>query len=249
MKIAVAGGTGLVGTLVAREARERGQDVVVLSRSHGVDLETAETAADALTGAAAVIDVTNVSTLDPDASRRFFETVTRTLLTAEMAVGVPHHVALSIVGVDRAPHGYYAGKRAQEVLIEHSTVPWTTLRATQFHEFAPMMHASAKVGPVHVAPRMRTQPVAAREVAARLVDLAQKPPRSGYVELGGPEEESLVGMVLRWARAEGHRGWIPAVPLPGALGRAQRDGTLLPSAAAERGTETFTEWLARTHET
>lgn len=247
MRIAVAGGTGLVGTLVVREARGRGHDVVVLSRAHGVDLASTGSAAEALAGAGVVIDVTNVSTLDAEVSRRFFEAATRTLLAAEAETAVPHHVALSIVGVDRAPHGYYAGKRAQELLIERGAVPWTTLRATQFHEFAPMMYASAKVGPVHVAPRMRTQPVAAREVAARLVDLAQEPARSGYVELGGPREESLVDMVRRWARAEGRGGWIPAVPLPGALGRAQRDGTLLPSASAERGTESFTEWLARTH--
>ena len=155
-------------------------------------------------------------------------------------------MALSIVGVDRAPFDYYAGKRAQERPIEASTVPWAILRATQFHEFAGQIHATAAVGPVHLAPRMPTQPIAAREVASRLVDLAESPARGGYVEVAGPPEESLVDMVRRWARATGHRGPIPAVPLPGRLGRAQREGTLLPGDAAEIGEETFTDWLRRT---
>lgn len=247
MRVAVAGGTGLMGSLVVAEAGSRGHDIVVLARSHGVDLRGHADTADALRGVEAVIDVTNIGTLDPRAATEFFEQVTSSLLAAERANGVGAHIALSIVGVDRAPHGYYAGKRAQELLIERADVPWTTLRATQFHEFAGQIHATAKAGPIHLAPRMRTQPIAAREVAVRLVTLAEEPPRAGYVELAGPREESLVDMVRRWARAEGHRGWIPAVPLPGPLGRAQRDGTLLPDADADRGVETYTEWLARMH--
>lgn len=104
----------------------------------------------------------------------------------------------------------------------------------------------AIAGGTGLAPRMRTQPVAAREVAERLVDLAEASALQDYVELAGPREESLVDMVRRWAAASGHSGWIPAIPLPGPLGTAQRDGTLLPSSDAERGRETFTEWLART---
>jgi len=247
MRMAVAGGTGLMGSLVVAEAESRGHQVVVLTRSQGIDLREPGSAAGALAGTASVIDVTNVGTLDAVAATDFFEGVTSSLLAAERATGVGAHIALSIVGVDRAPYGYYAGKRAQELLIEAGGVPWTTLRATQFHEFAAQIHGTAKVGPIHLAPRMRTQPIAAREVAARLVTLAEEPPRSGYVELGGPQEESLVDMVRRWARAEGHRGWMPAISLPGPLGRAQRDGTLLPGAGAETGVETFDAWLARTH--
>ncbi|WP_251449412.1 SDR family oxidoreductase [Microbacterium sp. Marseille-Q6648] len=245
MKIAVAGGTGLIGTMVVAEARTRGHDVAVVARSTGVDLVAGTGVAEALAGTDVVIDVTNVSTLKADAATAFFSAVTRSLLEAEHAAGVTRHVALSIVGVDRAPHDYYAGKRAQELLVEKAPLDWTILRATQFHEFAPQMYAAAKAGPLHLAPRMRTQPIAAREVAARLVDLAEGPAR-GYVEIAGPREESLVDMVRRFARASGHRGWIPSIPLPGPLGRAQRDGTLLPGPDAERGSETFTAWLART---
>ncbi len=235
-----------MGTLVADEVERRGHETVILARSRGIDLTTGTGLDDALGGADVVVDVSNVSTLKADVSTRFFEGTTRTLLAAEERAGVERHVALSIVGVDRAPYDYYAGKRAQEVAIEAGSVPWTILRATQFHEFAGQIHATAKAGPLHLAPKMRTQPVAAREVASRLVDLAEAPARGGYLELAGPREESLVDMVRRWARASGHRGWIPGVALPGRFGKAQRDGTLLPGDGAEIGTETFTAWLQRT---
>jgi uncharacterized protein YbjT (DUF2867 family) len=244
MRIAVAGGTGRVGSHVAEIARERGHDVAVLTRSRGVDLVTGRGLAAALDGTDAVIDVVSIDTLDAKKSVAFFETTTRALLDAEAAASVGHHVALSIVGIDRAPEGYYAGKLAQENLFENGPVPWTVLRATQFHEFAAQIFASAKVGPLHLAPRMRTQPIAAREVAARLVALAEAAPAGRVRDLAGPREESLPDMVRRWARTQGSRAWVPAIPLPGALGRAQRDGSLLPGPDAELGVQTFAEWLS-----
>lgn len=233
-----------MGSHVAEIARERGHDIVVLTRSRGVDVLTGSGLATALAGADAVIDVVSVDTLDAKTSVAFFETTTRALLDAEAAASVGHHVALSIVGIDRAPEGYYAGKLAQERLIETGSVPWSILRATQFHEFAAQIFASAKVGPLHLAPRMRTQPIAAREVAARLVALAEAAPAGRVRDLAGPREESLPDMVQRWARTQGSRAWVPAIPLPGALGRAQRDGSLLPGPDAELGVQTFAEWLS-----
>ena len=243
MRIAVAGGTGRVGHHVVEIARRRGHDVVVLTRHQGVDLVTGAGLPGALEGVDAVIDVVSVDTLDAGESVAFFETTTRALLDAAAAASVGHHVALSIVGIDRAPYGYYAGKLAQERLIQDGPMPWTILRATQFHEFAEQIHASARIGPLHVAPKMRTQPVAAAEVAERLVALAEAQPAGRVRDLAGPREESLVDMVRRFARTRGSRAWIPAIPLPGALGRAQRDGSLLPDADADLGRQTFTEWL------
>jgi uncharacterized protein YbjT (DUF2867 family) len=245
MRVAIAGGTGLVGRLVAEDAQSRGHEVVVLSRSEGIDLTTGEGAIRALDGADAVIDVLSTVTLKAQASIAFFERTSRTLLDAERDAGVPHHVALSIVGVDRAPFDYYAGKLTQERLVEAGHIPWTILRATQFHEFAAQMYERAAVGPLHLAPRMRTQPIAAVEVAGRLVDLAEAPAQGRVRDLAGPREESLVDMIRRYARSRGGRGWIPAVSIPGDFGRAQRDGSLLPDDDADRGRTTFSEWLSR----
>lgn len=244
MRIAVAGGTGQVGAHVVTVARERGHEVIVLSRGTGVDLVAGTGVAEALGGVDVVIDVASVTTLDADESVAFFSAVTRTLLDAETAAGVRHHLALSIVGVDRAPWGYYAGKVAQERLVESGEVPWTILRATQFHEFAEQIYERATIGPLHVAPTMRTQPIAAREVAEHLVALAEAGPAGRTPDLGGPREERLVDMVRALARRRGSRAWIPAIPLPGASGRAQRDGSLLPKPDAVLGTQTFAEWLA-----
>ncbi|HEY5978522.1 MAG TPA: NAD(P)H-binding protein [Microlunatus sp.] len=243
MRLAIAGGTGLIGTMVAEIAEAAGHQVVVLARSRGIDLVKEDGAAEALDGVAAVVDVTNVTTLSAKRSTTFFSTVTTNLLAAERAAGVHHHVALSIVGVDRAPYGYYAGKRAQERLVEASPVPWTILRATQFHEMAVIAYESARLGPLHLAPRMRTRPAAAREVAQHLVDLVGAVPGGGVVEFAGPREESLAEMIRAYAQTTGSLSWIPSVSLPGALGRAQRDGTLLPSADAVLGRQTYADWV------
>lgn len=244
MKLVVAGGTGVVGTHVVDVAKGRGHDVVVLSRRTGADVRSGEGLADAIAGADAVVDVLSTQTLSADVSTGFFTGTTRALLDAEKRIGVPHHVALSIVGIDRAPYGYYAGKVAQERLVETGAVPWTILRATQFHEFAGQTYERAKIGPLHLAIRMRTQPIAAREVAERLVELAEEPPAGRARDLGGPREENLADMMRAYARAKGSRAWIPAISLPGEGGRRQRDGSLLPGADAQLGTQTFDEWLA-----
>ncbi|HET6672293.1 MAG TPA: SDR family oxidoreductase [Agromyces sp.] len=244
MKIAVAGGTGTIGHHVVDVARERGHDVVVLTRSTGVDLVAAHGLEAALAGVDAVIDVASVQTVSAKESRRFFGAVTRNLLATEEAAGVRHHVALSIVGVDDASYGYYAGKVLQEQLVEAGPVPWTLLRATQFHEFASQIHGRMKIGPVVMVPAMRSQPVAAREVAERLVDLAEGGPTGRVRDLAGPREERMSDLARRWAKATGRAGRVMEVPLPGGFGRAMRDGTLLPRPGADLGRQTFDEWLA-----
>jgi len=244
MKIAVAGGTGNVGKLVVLTAQDRGHEVVVLSRGNGVDLVKGEGVAEALAGVDVVIDVANITTMNGREATEFFETTTRTLLEAEAAAGVGHHLVLSIVGIDGIEDGYYGAKLAQERAVEAGATPWTIQRATQFHEFARQIYGGAKIGPVHIAPKMRTQPVAAREVAERLVDLAKGGPAGRVTDLAGPREESLVDMVRAYARTHGSHAWIPAVSLPGAMAKAQRDGSSLPSPGAILGQQTYDEWLA-----
>ena len=138
MRIAVAGGTGVVGRYVVGAIDSKVHDSVVLARSRGVDLTTGTGLDAALEGVDAVIDVANVSTMKAAESAAWFELVTTHLLEACARAKVAHLVALSIVGVDRVDLGYYFGKRKQEdlLLTNESAVATSVLRATQFHEFA-----------------------------------------------------------------------------------------------------------------
>lgn len=236
MKIAVAGGTGVVGRHVVDVARERGHDVVVLARAEGVDLTTGAGLAERLVGVAAVVDVTSVATQKRAEAEEFFGAVTRHL----QAAGAAHVVALSIVGIDDVDTGYYAGKRLQERLLAEGDVPWSVLRATQFHEFAEQALHFVRVGPFSLVPRMLSQPVAAREVAEALVDLAETGPSGRVPDLAGPERHDMVDLARRVAAG---RRVVP-VRVPGQAGRAMRSGALCPTGDGPRGRITFDAWLA-----
>ena len=243
MRLAVAGGTGLVGRHVVAAARERGDDVLLLARSEGVDLLSGEGLAARLAGVDAVVDTTNVASQRRAVAEEFFGTVSRHLLAAEEAAGVRHHVVLSIVGIDDVPTGYYQGKQVQERTVAAGGVPWTVLRATQFHEFAEQVLGFVRVGPFAFVPRMLSQPVSAREVGAHLVDLAHGPALGQAPELAGPERLQMVELARRVAARAGGRPRVVPVRLPGAAGRAMREGTLCPVADGPRGVVTFDDWL------
>lgn len=244
MRIAVAGGTGAVGRLVVEAARAHGDEPVVLARSVGADVVTGNGLSEALTGADVVIDVSNVSTMRRTTAEAFFDAASRNLLAAGQAAGVGHHIALSIVGIDRVNLGYYAGKRRQEELVLAGPVPATVLRATQFHEFA--LQLLERSGPLPLVPVMRSQPVAAREVAAALVRAAHQPPAGMAPELAGPEQHLMPDLVRRVLRAQGRRRPVVPLRLPGAAGTAMASGGLMPTTAGPRGTQTFDQWLAAT---
>ena len=130
MRLAIAGGTGMTGGHIAEIARGRGHDVSTLSRRTGVELLSGAGLAGSLDGVDALIDVTKVPTAKPDVSVMFFAGATKSLLMAERAAGVAHHLVLTIVGAEAAPDGYYAGKLVQERLVAGSDVPWTCLLYT-----------------------------------------------------------------------------------------------------------------------
>lgn len=245
MRLAVAGGTGTVGRHVVDAARARGHEVVVLSRSTGIDLMTGSGVDAALTGVDAVVDTSNTTAMSAKASVRAFRAMTGHLLAAEAAAGVGHHVALSIVGIDRGPKtcGYYQGKIAQEQAVTAGAVPWTIARATQFYEFARQMFERVKIGPVVLVPAMRCQPVAARDVAARLVTLAEGAPRGRVADLAGPRIERMADLARRYGRAAGLPGHVMELRMPGAAGRQMRGGGLLAEPGTELTAQDFTAWL------
>lgn len=245
MRIAVAGGTGLVGRYVVAELRAAGHDPVLLTRSAGADVITGDGLDAALDGTTALIDVTNTTAMSSRKSVAFFTAGTGNLLAAGRRAGVQHHVVLSIVGTGRPGmgSGYNAGKVAQEALVRDSGMPFSIMRATQFHQFIPEL-LDRIPGPVLVVPRMRIQPVAACEVAAVLAALAAGPPAGMAPEMAGPEPAELAGLAHQLSRARGSRRPVLPVRLPGAAGRAMAEGGMLPAGPGLRGTQTFADWLA-----
>src|SRR5256886_3328891 len=131
MKIVVIGGTGLIGSKTVAILRQGGHEVVAASPNSGVNTVTGEGFKEALAGAQVVIDLANSPTFEDKAVLEFFETSGRNLLAAEAAAGVRHHVALSIVAIDRTDNGYFRAKLAQEKLVEASGIPYTIIRATR----------------------------------------------------------------------------------------------------------------------
>lgn len=244
MRIVVATGTGTVGVPVVAEVQRRGHDVVVVARASGVDVLTGSGLDDALAGADAVIDVLGTFTLSGRASARFFTTTTQHLLDAERRLGVERHVALSIVGIDAQSGGYYGGKRTQERVLADSGRPYTLLRAAQFHELAGTMLHTAVVGPVVAVPRMVVAPVAAAEVAVRLVDLAEQPAAGPVRDLVGPERHLMLDLVRRYARAVGSSARVVGIRVPTPGWHRIASGVLAGGGDVDRGTLTFRDWLA-----
>ncbi len=244
MKIAVAGGTGVVGRHVVRELESRGHEPVVLSRSHGIDLTKGNGLDEALAGVGVVVDVSNTNAMSRRAAVAFFSAATGMLLAAEERAEVGHHVALSIVGIDRVPLGYYMGKLRQEKLCLAGRVPATVLRATQFHEFPAQLLERIPRSPVIPVPRMWSQPVAAREVAGALVEAALDQPAGRLPDLAGPRVERLEDLVRQLLKARGRRRLILPIRVPGKAGRAMAEGSLIATRNGLRGTLTFDQWLA-----
>src|SRR6516225_5808541 len=135
MKIVVSGGTGLIGSKTVAILREEGHEVVAGSPKSGVNTITGEGLREAMAGALVTVDLANSPSFEDKAVLEFFETSGRNVLAAEAAAGVRHHVALSIVGIDRSDNGYFRAKVAQEKLIKASGIPYTIIRSTQFLDF------------------------------------------------------------------------------------------------------------------
>lgn len=192
MKIVVIGGTGLIGSKVIEKLTAHGHDAVSASPNSGVNTITGEGLADVLVGADVVVDVSNSPSFADDDVLAFFTTSTTNLLAAEVAAGVGHHVALTIVGAERLPgSGYMRAKVAQEKLITESTVPYSLVRATQFLEFATGIAASSTDGDTIRLPHSLTRPIAAVDVSTTVARTAAGGPLNGTIEIAGPTELGL----------------------------------------------------------
>src|SRR5499427_554082 len=204
MKIVVIGGTGLIGSKVVANLKQKGHEVLAAAPNTGINTITGEGLKEAMAGTQVVIDLANSPSFEDKAVLEFFETSGRNLLSAEAAGGVRHHVALSIVGTDRTPdNGYFRAKVAQEKLIEKSGIPYTIIRSTQFLEFLGAIATSSAEGSiVRLSPGL-FQPIAADDVAAVVADVAVAAPRNGIVEIAGPERAPFNEIVARYLKAIG----------------------------------------------
>ncbi|HJZ16597.1 MAG TPA: cupin domain-containing protein, partial [Stellaceae bacterium] len=194
----------LIGSKTVAILRQGGNEVVAASPNTGVNTITGEGLKEAVAGAQVVIDLANSPSFEDKAVLEFFETSGRNLLAAEAASGVRHHVALSIVGTDRAPdNGYFRAKVAQENLIEASGIPYTVIRSTQFMEFLSGIADSSTDGNiVRLSPGL-FQPIAADDVAPVVAEVALAAPRNGIVEIAGPERAPFNEIVARYLKAVG----------------------------------------------
>lgn len=245
MKIVVIGGTGLIGSKVVANLRERGYEAVPASPDSGVNTLTGEGLAEVLQGASVVVDVSNSPSFDDAAVMEFFETSTRNLLASEAAAGVGHHVALSVVGCDRLPDsGYLRAKVAQEKLIKESSIPYSIVRATQFFEFLKRIADSATEGNTVRLPAVGFQPMAADDVATVVSKVAVGSPLNGTVEIGGPERYLFNEFISRGLNARNDPREVVADPHARYFGAELSERSLVPDDGALLGEMRFEAWLA-----
>lgn len=235
------------------EAATRGHDVVAIARNRSAspavgiqiaaaDLQTGRGLVDALAGVDAIIDCSNITSASK--ATQFFAQAHQNLLQARNPP--VHYVLLSIVGAHAVPMAYYKAKAAQERI-------WTgdphvsLVRSTQFHQFADQMLHRMGLGLIAVIPKMRVQPIAAESAARVLVSVAEAGPTETVHEITGPQEENLVDMarhIIDSGRANSPRRFVVPLTIPGAAGRAIRDGALLSPEAHKHGPR-FDDWLTQ----
>lgn len=249
MKVAVVGGTGSLGAPLVAELAAQGKEALALSRkaprslpdgaSHRtVDLADGTGLDEALAGAEVVVDASNAP---PNAGEALVAGTKRLLAAAETA-GVRHFVGVSIVGCDRVPMAYYKAKLKQEEAIAAGAVPWSLLRATQFHTL--VAWAFEQAGRFRLVPtgKPRLQPIAPAVVATRLAEVAQGAPAGRVADIGGPQVQTMSELAAVW-RSAGHRGLPLRIPAIGKVWRPISEGKLCDPGAAVAG-PTFEEWLA-----
>jgi uncharacterized protein YbjT (DUF2867 family) len=243
MKIVIIGGTGLIGSKTVAILRQCGHEVVAASPKSGVDSITGKGLNGAMAGAQVVVDLSNSPSFEDKAVLEFFETSGRNLAIAEAATGVRHHVALSIVAIDRTDNGYFRAKVAQEKLINGSGIPYTIIRATQFLEFLGGIADSSTDGNTVRLPAALFQPIAADDVASVVAEVALAPPRNGIIEIAGPERAPFNEIVARYLKAVGDPRHVVYDPAARYFGGRVEELSLVPAGPARLGRTGLDEWL------
>jgi uncharacterized protein YbjT (DUF2867 family) len=244
MVTGVLGGTGSAGREVTAELRRRGHEAIALSRHasaagahRAVDVTTGAGLEEAMAGLDAVVDAVGGK---PDV---FVDGASRALRAARVA-GVGHWVSLSVVGAGDVPVAYHRAMGRREAVVRAGEVPWSILRATQFHTLLDMVFSGAARRGVLPLLRVPIQPVDPRDVAVALADLVETGPTGAVSEIVGPRIERLDELALAWAWAHDLRRLRVRIPAVGRALRTVRAGALT-SPGAPHGATAFADWLRR----
>ncbi len=228
--ILVTGGTGLLGSQVVDRLQSADCNVQVLSHRERpgtvqADLLTGEGLEQAVTGIDTIIHCAS----SPANPRQVDVEGTKRLLQAAEQTGVSHIVYISIVGVDRNPfYPYYGMKLETEHIIEQSSIGWTILRATQFHEFVlTLIQALARLPIMFMPKGFLLQPIQASDVADRLVELSLAAPAGHATDIGGPEVWTAADLARAYFNAIGRTRSVVELPIPGKVAQAFRTGAQL----------------------
>ncbi len=246
-KIAVVGATGRLGHHAVEILRERGHEVVPISRSQGIDVISGEGLGAALEGVDLIVDAASSPT--PEGAAEFFTTSARNLQQAGAERGVEGILVISIIGTDHFDSGYNAAKVMQERVHLDGPVPARILRAAQFHEFVAELIEWTRQGDVAYVPEMRTQLVAARSVAEAVADILDgadtAPVGNPVAEVAGPREEKLIDAARLLASQNGNGLRIEAGEWPDDPEGLYPGGALLPGPVAKLAGPSFEEWLVQ----
>ena len=244
MKIAVIGGTGLIGSQVVKILNASGHEAVPHSPSTGLDLLSGQGLPEALNGADVVVNLTNSPTFD-DASPAFFQKTMDNLLSAASDAGVGHAVILSIVGAELVPGlVYYRAKVLQEDILKAGPVPYSIVRATQFYEFVDaVLSWTADENTVRL-PATLVQPMASADVARAVADVSVGAPLQGTRSVAGPDVFPLDELGRITLAAHGDHRTVTTDSSAGMFAAATGDALIAKDDTILAKT-TYQEWLAR----
>jgi uncharacterized protein YbjT (DUF2867 family) len=242
MKFAVIGGTGLIGSQVVKNLNNAGHEAVPHSPSTGVDAISGQGLDEALRRADVVVNLTNSPTFD-EASPAFFRTSMDNLLNAAGKAGVAHFVILSIVGADKVPDmAYYQAKVLQENILAAGPIPYSIVRATQFMEFIGDLMSYTTEGDTVRLPATPIQPIAAKDVASAVAEVAAGTPLNGTRNIGGPEIFDLDELGRFTLSRKGDHRTVVTDPAAGML--AVVKGDVLTDKDAHLAPTRYADWLS-----
>ena len=242
MKFAVIGGTGLIGSQVVKDLNAAGHEAVPHSKSTGVDVISGQGLDKAVAGADVVVNLTNSPTFD-EASPAFFQASMDNLLAAARKGGVGHFVILSIVGVDQVPElDYYRAKTLQEELLVAARIPYSIVRATQFMEFMEAALSWTADGDIVRLPATPIQPIAAKDVAGAVAEVAAGAPLNGIRNIGGPEIFTLDELGRITLSHKGDNRTVVTDPTAGMFAAVK--GDVLTDKDAHLVPTRYSDWLS-----